>query len=192
MKVETKVIVDGKEPDNEDVQVETPGVGRIILQGLCDEEILENVTLPLLDFREDPSINKVELLVHSNGGYMLESLYLLDIIENYPKPLDIIITKAMSMAFIIAISGKNNKNVRRYAYPNSILLMHRGEITIDGSASAASDFIGFSSDLEKITKKHILKNSTMSSEEYDKIWKNEFYMTGAQALKYHFIDKLLV
>jgi len=99
----------------------------IILNSEIDENILENVVLPLQDFEEDDSNSPITLILNTPGGSVADGLMLCNIIDNYKKPLNIIVPSySCSMGTIILCSGNKNPNVTKKCYPFSFALFHSG------------------------------------------------------------------
>ena len=84
----------------------------IILNSEIDESILETVVLPLKDFEQDTNDTPVTLILNTPGGSVADGLMLCNVIDNYTKPLEILVPSyACSMGTIILCSGNKNPNV---------------------------------------------------------------------------------
>lgn len=165
---------------------------QVLLNEEIDEGIVEKVVMPLLELNEDDSMDTVCLYINSIGGSVMDSLFLSDIIEKYKKPLNIIcLGYAFSAAFELLMSGKNNDNVTRFCYPNSVGLLHVGHLSVAGNADRVHDQIEFDDRINQKRKISVLHNSKISEEEYDAHIRQDWYFSAEDMLNYQIIDKIL-
>lgn len=150
----------------------------IILNDAVDECILENITLQILKFNQEdiglPEDKRkpIKLFIQSPGGNMIDGFNLIDVIEASITPVyTICFSNSCSMAFHLFITGK-----KRYAFKNSILLNHDGDIELRNSGSKAKDTMDFIEKLNERVKNHVLGYTKMDSDFYDSIYEKEFYM----------------
>lgn len=162
----------------------------------CNQHLSDigHIIKQIIDFNEEDKDLDVEeripirLFINSPGGDVSEGFPLVSIIELSKTPVYTInIGKWASMAFWIGIAGH-----KRFALPYTEFLMHEGSLFMAGSAGSVQDIVDFNKRYtEKIVKKHVLKHSKMSSEEYDANSRRENYMLSEDALKYGFIDEII-
>lgn len=99
----------------------------IVWNAEINEDIVEKVIIPLLDFEQDNSNDPVTLYLSTIGGSISDALVICNIIDNYKKPLNIIVLGyAASMGTIMLAAGAHNDNVTRKCYPFSYALLHAG------------------------------------------------------------------
>ena len=99
----------------------------IVWNAEINEDIVEKVIIPLLDFEQDNSNDPVTLYLSTIGGSISDALVICNIIDNYKKPLNIIVLGyAASMGTIMLAAGAHNNNVVRKCYPFSYALLHAG------------------------------------------------------------------
>ena len=97
---------------------------------------------------------------------------LVDVIQASETPVyTVCFSDCASMGFHIFISGH-----KRYAFKNSILLIHDGEITVNNSSSKAKDTMKFFETLDKRIKNHVTSSTKITNEFYDSIYDKEYYI----------------
>lgn len=165
----------------------------IIFNQAVDSNMVEMVYLPLKEFENDDSTKPVTLIVNSVGGSVMDGLALINLIDNYKKPLNIIVYGyACSMAGLILCAGNNNPNVKKYAYPYSIILLHDGYAALEGEAGTVEDIQAFNKRTDNMIKDYVIKNTNISEEEYEyNIHRHQYYMFGEDAKEKGLIDEIL-
>ena len=130
----------------------------------------------------------IYLFINSPGGEVDEGFPLVSAIELSKTPVYTInIGEWCSMAFLIGIAG-----TKRFSLPYMTFLMHEASGFSMGKISNQADKIDFDRMFnERVIKQLILKHSTMTADEYDKVSSKEFYMLPEEALKYGFIDEIV-
>lgn len=168
----------GNDPITEELLKELLKHRILILNDEIDMCVLESVTLHILNFnREDKNLPKekrvpIRLFIQSPGGNVISGFNLVDVITASETPVHTIcFANCSSMAFHIFISGH-----KRYAFKNSILLNHDGEISLSNSGSKAKDTMKFFENLDKRIKDHVVSCTNISPEFYDSIYEKEYYM----------------
>ena len=130
----------------------------------------------------------IRLYINSPGGDLFAGFGLIDAIKLSKTPVYTInVGQWCSMAFLIGISGH-----KRYSLPHVKFLMHDGHSFTYGSTAKAQDEAEFNKRYEKeVVKAHVLENSNMTSQEYDKVFRIEYYMLPKDALEKNFIDEIV-
>ena len=165
----------------------------IVFNRMVDEDILEYLILPLRQFEEDDSNEPVNLILNTCGGSTMAGLVVLNLIDNYKKPLNIYVySYAMSMGAIILAAGNKNPNVRKFAHKFSIGLIHSGDVVLGQStANQAKDTMNFLQDIDKRIEQYFFENTNFTKAVWKKIKDKEFYMTAEEMKKYGLIDEIL-
>lgn len=165
----------------------------IVFNRVVDEDILEYLILPLRQFEEDDSNEPVNLILNTCGGSTMAGLVVLNLIDNYKKPLNIYVySYAMSMGAIILAAGNKNPNVRKFAHKFSIGLIHSGDVVLGQStANQAKDTMNFLQDIDKRIEQYFFENTNFTKAVWKKIKDKEFYMTAEEMKKYGLIDEIL-
>lgn len=127
------------------------------------------------------------LYIASNGGSVDAGFALIDAIQTSKTPVYTINTGYWySMGFLIGLAGK-----KRFAMPNATFLMHDGSNFIWTSGSKAQDQADFNRRVEARVKQYILDHSTLTSKEYDKKQRVEWYLFADEAKERGFIDQII-
>lgn len=164
----------------------------IVFNDEVSENILENVILPLQKFEKDDSEEPITLVLQTVGGQVIDGLPLINIIDNYKKPLEIIVYGyAYSMGFAILCAGSRNKNVVKKCYNFSTALWHSGSIALSGDASAVNDVQEFNKQVDSMLKEYIIENTLIPRELYEKKERYQFYFTSAELLRYGVVNEII-
>ena len=178
---------------------------RVILAGEIMDDIVENVAIPLLDMikeKEDTrekilkgfplKLEPIEIIIHSPGGSVYDSMFLANIIDKTTVPINVkILGNALSMGMIIAMAGYNNSNVTKECYGFSIGLIHAGSLNREGEANAGRDTMGFNDKYSEMMKQYVLSHSKITEEEYEAHNSKQWYLTAEEMLNYGIVDKVI-
>ena len=178
---------------------------RVILAGEIMDDIVENVAIPLLDMikeKEDTrekilkeyplKLDPIEIIIHSPGGSVYDSMFLANIIDKATVPIKVkILGNALSMGMIIAMAGYNNPNVTKECYGFSIGLIHAGSLKMEGEANVVRDTMEFNDKYSEMMKQYILSHSKITEEEYEAHNSKQWYLTADEMLNYGIVDKVI-
>ena len=150
----------------------------IVINDTISIDILEAASLQIIKFnKQDKNIPRdnrspIWLYIQSPGGSVMSGLNLIDIIDSSETPVyTVCFSNCSSMAFHIFISGH-----KRFAFKNSILLNHDGEVSLSNSSSKAKDTMAFFNSLEERIKNHVVSKTKITPDFYDSIYEKEYYM----------------
>lgn len=165
----------------------------IILNDSITEDLVEKVYLPLKEFEEDDSTTPVTLILNSTGGSVSDGFFLAYYLSQYKKPLNIVVLGyACSMATILLAAGNKNKNVTRYCYPCSYVLIHDGYIAVNASESkTAADIMAFNGEVDDQIRTFILDNTLLTAEEYDTHARHQWFLFANEMKEKGFVDKII-
>lgn len=161
----------------------------IFLGGPIDDAIANIVIAQLLFLQSEDPKKDITLYVNSPGGQVTAGLAIIDTMNNIKNDVSTVcVGLAASMAAVILASGAKGK---RYALPNSEIMIHQPHGGVEGQAS----------DIE-ISAKRILKNRDIlnkilakaTNQSLTKIEKDvdrDFFLDSEDAKKYGLIDKVL-
>ncbi len=151
---------------------------KIVLNDTIDMCILEDVTLQIIKFnKEDQGLPRekrkpIYLYLQSPGGNVIHGFSLVDVIKASETPVyAVCFSNCSSMAFHLFIACE-----KRYAFKHSILLSHDGEISLANSSSKAKQTMKFFEQVDARTKEHVISNTKITSEFYDTIYDQEYYI----------------
>ena len=178
---------------------------RVILAGEIMDDIVENVAIPLLDMIKEKEetrqkilkgyplkLDPIEVIIHSPGGSVYDSMFLANIIDKATVPINVkILGNALSMGMIIAMAGYNNPNVTKECYGFSIGLIHAGSLKMEGEANAVRDTMEFNDKYSEMMKQYVLSHSKITEEEYEAHNSKQWYLTAEEMLNYGIVDKVI-
>lgn len=164
----------------------------IILNDTIGQNFLEMAVLPFKEMDNDGTGKPIHITVNSLGGEVYNGFALVDAIEKAKSPVTIeIVATACSMAFMIAMAGKNNPNVKTICHPFSIGLMHSGYSYMEGTHHAVKDTFDFNQEYEKKIREFILTHSKIDEELYDKVERKEYWMDSNEMLRLGIVDEIV-
>ncbi len=161
----------------------------IFLGGPIDDAVANTVIAQLLFLESEDSKKDITIYINSPGGQIQSGLAIVDAMNHIkPDVSTVCVGMAASMGAIILSQGKKGK---RFALPNSEVMIHQPLTGVEGQAS----------DVE-ITAKHILRlkeklikmmaeatGQTVAKVEKDK--DRDYWMSADEAKKYGIVDKVL-
>ena len=163
---------------------------RIIFLGSpISDEIANLIVAQLLFLQSEDEKKDIKFYINSPGGSVTAGLAIYDTMRHVgPDVMTICIGQAASMAAVLLAAGAKGK---RYALPNSRVMIHQ---IMGGVEGQASDVEIQAREMLRLKKRlnEILVNHT--GQKYSKIEKDadrDFFMTSEEAKKYGIIDKLI-
>ena len=164
----------------------------IVLNSEIDENILETVVLPLKEFESDNITAPIKLILNTPGGSVADGLMLCNIIDNFKKPLEIIVPSySCSMGTIILCSGNHNPNVSKKAYPLSFALFHSGQTYVGGETTSVDDVIDFNRSVDNKIREYVVNNTKITEELYAAHHRKQWYISAEEMLEYGLIDEII-
>lgn len=161
----------------------------IFLGGPIDDGVANTIIAQLLFLQSEDPKKDITLYVNSPGGHVTAGLAIIDTMNNIKNDVSTVcVGLAASMGAVILASGAKGK---RYALPNSEIMIHQPHGGAEGQAS----------DIE-ISAKRIIKNRDIlnkilaktTGQPLSKIEKDvdrDFFLQADEAKKYGIIDKVL-
>lgn len=161
----------------------------IFLGGPIDDGVANIIIAQLLFLQSEDPKKDITMYVNSPGGHVTAGLAIIDTMNNIKNDVSTVcVGLAASMGAVILASGTKGK---RYALPNSEIMIHQPHGGAEGQAS----------DIE-ISAKRILKNRDIlnkilakaTGQTLSKIEKDvdrDFFLQSDEAKKYGIIDKVL-
>ena len=166
----------------------------LIFNDEVNYNIIENYILHIFKWnREDKDIDpskrkKITLIINSPGGdCMIGFGGMVNCIEQSKTPVIAVgIGLVASMAFHIYIACKE-----RYAFKDTVLLMHDGEQSAASSGGKFKDIARFFENMDNRTKQHVLKYTNIDEEFYNDHQDREFYIYADDAKELGCVDKII-
>ena len=163
---------------------------RIIFLGTSIDDNLSSLIIAQLLFleAEDPG-KDINLYINSPGGSVSAGLAIFDTM-NYIKPdiSTICIGQASSMGAFLLAAGKKGK---RFALPNSRIMIHQPLGGIQGQASDIEIHAEEIMKLKKILNKILSETTNKKLKTIEKDTDRNFFLSAEEAMKYGIIDGIL-
>ena len=163
---------------------------RIIFIGTpIDDDVANLVVAQLLFLQKDDPDRDVELYINSPGGSVIAGLAIYDTMQIIkPDVATMCIGHAMSMGAVLLSGGAKGK---RFALPNSRIMIHQGSAGFHGSPSdidiVAKEVLRYKRVLVEILAKH----TGQSFEKVEKDVDRDYYMDPQEGIDYGIVDKIL-
>ncbi len=162
---------------------------RIIFLGEPIEDHVANLVIAQLLFLESEDPDKdISLYVNSPGGVVTSGLAIYDTMQYLKAPVSTIcIGQAASMGAVLLAAGTKGK---RYALPNSRIMIHQGSGGYRGNTPDVEIQVR---EMLHLTDRlmHILASHT--GQEYDKVKadsERDYFMSAEDAVQYGLIDEV--
>lgn len=167
----------------------------MLLDGVIDEDAIQRYVMPIIMINKCDDMEGLEIIertpitiyINCLGGDLGNGFALMDVICSSKTPIiGVVLGYAYSMALPILLSCHE-----RYCYPNSMMLLHDGEVTLNNSGSKIKDQYDFITKQENRLRNFILKNSKITEKQLEKNWRNEWFMDSETALSLGIVDKII-
>ena len=166
----------------------------LILNREIDDSTIEDYTLRILQWNAEdlfiPVENRIPIMIYINcpGGDVDIGMNLVDVIETSKTPVRAVCF-AMAASMALSVFAACHE---RFAFKNSILLMHDGSVAIQNSSSKAKDTMSFIDKIDARQKKCLLSHTKMTEEFYDSKYDTEYYMYADEdGVELGFVDKII-
>ncbi len=163
---------------------------RIIFLGTEIDETVANLVIAQLLFLESEDPKKdISIYINSPGGSVYAGLAMYDTMQ-YIKPdvSTIVVGMAASMAAVLTAAGAPGK---RFALPNSKIMIHQGSAGFSGTPSdieiTAREVLKSRQKLDEILAKHTGK----SIEQVHKDTDRDYWMAAKEAKDYGLVDAIM-
>jgi len=164
---------------------------RIIFLGLpIDDYVASLVIAQLLFLQAEDSEKDISIYINSPGGTVTAGLAIYDTIKFVsPDVSTICIGQASSMAAILLAAGAKGK---RYALPNSRVMIHQ---PLGGVEGQASDIQIHANEIIKIKQKLNSILSELTKQPLEKVENDtdrNYFMSSEEAVSYGIVDEVLL
>ncbi|MEO0097302.1 MAG: ATP-dependent Clp endopeptidase proteolytic subunit ClpP [candidate division WOR-3 bacterium] len=165
---------------------------RIVFLGSPVDDNIANLIIAQLLFLEAEDPDKdIYLYINSPGGYVSSGLAIYDTMQ-YIKPniVTICMGLAASIAALLLAAGTKSK---RYALPNSRIMIHQPEI--HGLSGQATDIIIHAKEITRLKERLNSILSIHTGQPKEKIEKDSdrnFFMSPEEAKEYGIIDEIII
>ncbi len=160
----------------------------IFLSTPIDDNVASLVVAQLLFLEAEDSEKDISIYINSPGGIITSGLAIMDTM-NFIKPdvSTIVIGQASSMGALLLAAGKKGK---RYALPNSRIMIHQ---PLGGTEGQASDIVIAAEEIQKTKKKLNQMLAKFCGKRITQIEKDadrNYFMSAEEAVKYGIVDEI--
>ena len=164
----------------------------ILLNYPINESVVEYCIIPLLQMDSDGTSSPINILINTPGGSMQDGMVLCNIIDNLKSPTTLtVLGQAASMGIYILAAGFKNPNVTKKCYPFSVGLLHGGTMALEGTPYQCKDAADFQTNYEARIRDYICTHTLITTEEYDRRRKDEWFMDSKQLKELGFVDHII-
>lgn len=161
----------------------------IFLGGPIDDHIANIIIAQLLFLQSEDPKKDITLYVNSPGGSVTAGLAIVDTMNNIKNDVSTVcVGMAASMGAVILSAGEKGK---RYALPNSEVMIHQPHGGAEGQASdieiSARRILKNRETLNKI----LAKNTGQPLSRIEKDADRDFFMDAEESRKYGIVDKVI-
>lgn len=133
------------------------------------------------------SLAPISLHIQSNGGMLMPSFYVCDVIQNLDTPVHTYIDGyAASAASLISVCGK-----KRYTTRFSNMLIHQLSTRHSGKAIELEDGMKNVDLLMENIRKIYLENSKLNESKLNELLLHDLWLSSYQCLEYGLVDEVL-
>ncbi len=163
---------------------------RIVFIGETIDDDVANVAIAQLLFLEgEDSKKEIAIYINSPGGMVTAGMAIYDTIQYIKAPVSTIcVGQAASMAALLMAAGTKG---RRFALPNSRILIHQPMGGVQGQASDidihAKEIVKLREQLNKILSKHTGQTLKKIEKDTDR----DYYMSAEEAKVYGIVDEVI-
>lgn len=161
----------------------------VILSGEIDEAAVKDVTekVLLLHFLNDES--DITLIIDSFGGDVYSSLFLFDFVKSLKCDVStIVIGKAMSAAYYVAIAGTKGK---RYITRNGTMMNHQMSADAIGKLSEMEGEVNECKRLEKVMNQIVKAHTRCGRKTMQLFAQKDVYFNAKECVRYGFVDTII-
>jgi ATP-dependent Clp protease protease subunit len=163
---------------------------RIVMLGTpIDDQIANLIVAQLLHLESEDPDKDINLYINSPGGMVYAGMAIYDTMQ-YIKPdvSTICVGMAMSMGAILLLGGAKGK---RYALPNSKIMIHQGSAGFSGTPTDIEIHAKEILSLRKRMAEIISEHTSQPFEQVEKDIDRDRFMTADESKEYGIIDEVI-
>jgi len=161
----------------------------IFLAGPVNDQMANSIVAQILFLASKDPKKEIKLYINSPGGSVTAGLAIYDTMQHISSPVSTVcVGMAASMAAVLLAAGDKGK---RFALPNSEILLHQVAGGVSGEAAAieitAKQIIKIRDKINKILSDHTGQSLKKVSEDTDR----DFYLSATDAKDYGIVDTVI-
>ena len=161
----------------------------VFFTGDFETELTTECVKKIIEYELDDPHKDILLYIDSFGGECYSFFALHDAMNLVRCDVATIVAgKAMSAGILALISGENGK---RFATPNSTLLIHQVSSDMWGSASELEDHLGETKRLQKAIEDLLVKRTKLDRKALKRLMSRQSYFSAKEALEYGVVDHIV-
>jgi ATP-dependent Clp protease protease subunit len=162
----------------------------IFMVGPIDDYVANVIVAQMLFLEADNPEKDISLYINSPGGIVTSGLAIYDTMQYVRAPVSTMcIGMAASMAAVLLAAGAKGK---RYALPNSRIMIHQGSGGFRGNAPDAFIQMKEWEHLVDVNHEILARHTGQPLEKIRKDTDRDYFMSGEQAKDYGIIDEVYV
>ncbi|KAG0164344.1 hypothetical protein DFQ28_009175 [Apophysomyces sp. BC1034] len=162
----------------------------VCLNGPVEDNMASVIVAQLLFLEAENPAEQINLYINSPGGSVTAGMAIYDTMQYIQSPVSTLCNgQACSMASLLLAAGEPGK---RYALPNSSIMMHQPSGGAAGQASDiaihAREILRVRERLNRIYQKH---TGIRDVETIEKMVERDYFMSADEAMNFGLVDKVL-
>jgi len=165
----------------------------LVLNANIDENVIEDYIMYIIKWNKDDidipidKRRKIRLLITSPGGNAFNGNILADVIMQSKTPImGVGLDLVASAAYQVFLACDE-----RVAFQGSVFLQHEGDLSMENSRSKFKQTVEFFDGMEERAKEYVLSRTSMTSEFYDDIYEQEYWMDAHKAKQLGVIHRII-
>ncbi len=160
----------------------------VFLGGPIDDTVANIVIAQLLFLQSEDPKKEISLYINSPGGSVTATLAIVDTMNHIKNDVSTVcVGLAASGAAIVLSAGTKGK---RYALPNSEIMIHQPHGGSEGQASDIEITAKHMLKMRAVLNKILAKNTSQTLNKIEKDVDRDFFMDSDEAKKYGIIDQV--
>jgi ATP-dependent protease ClpP protease subunit len=166
---------------------------RIIYWNADIDEFLVDASMKIIKWNlEDKDKDEsekvpIKIFINSDGGCVNSVLEMISIISlSKTKVITIGLGKVYSSGFLLICAGHE-----RLILEHTSGLLHSGSTGTFGNTDKLLDYSSFTKGLEKRLKKYVLEKTSITEQEYDKRYREDWWFQAEDLIKYKVADRIV-
>jgi len=166
---------------------------RIIFWNTDIDEALIDASMQIIKWnledknKEESEKVPIKIFINSDGGCVNSVLEMISIISlSKTKVITIGLGKVYSSGFLLMCAGHE-----RLILEHTSGLLHSGSTGTFGNTDKLLDYSDFTKGLEKRLKKYVLSKTSITEEEYNKRYREDWWFQSEDLIKYKVADRIV-
>ncbi|OGY23441.1 MAG: ATP-dependent Clp protease proteolytic subunit [Candidatus Woykebacteria bacterium RBG_13_40_15] len=161
----------------------------IFISGTITDEVANIVIAELLYLENEGMDRDISIYINSPGGYVHSTLAIYDTMKFVRSDISTVcVGMAASGAAVILAGGKSGK---RFALPNSKIMIHQPMTEISGQATDIKIHANEILKMKRRLSEILAKETNQAISQVEKDTERDFFMTSLEAKKYGIIDDVI-